>query len=153
MEPRKIRLVSVKIQTYLLVQVETAALEHRRVVTDIAAVGIAERSVLHFSQNSFLTLTIHRMAVEVMVQMAMVREILSESILMIPIAGTNAGQGSGFSLSDDVSLDTFNLSPGAGGEFCGPQFGLYGGGGGGGVLVEGKVRQVLKTRHVFEVST
>ena len=71
---------------------------------------------------------------------------------MIPITGTNAGQGSGFSLTD-VSLETFNLSPGAGGEFCGSTFGLYGGGGGGGVLVEGKVRQVLKTRQVFEVPT
>ena len=71
---------------------------------------------------------------------------------MIPISGTNAGQGSGFSLTD-VSLETFNLSPGAGGEFCSSQFGLYGGGGGGGVLVEGKVRQVLKTRQVFEIPT
>ena len=57
---------------------------------------------------------------------------------MILITGTNAGQGSGDSLSD-ASLETFTLTPGAGGEFCGPQFGLYGGGGGGGVLVEGKV--------------
>ena len=51
---------------------------------------------------------------------------------MIPISGTNAGQGSGFSLTD-VSLETFNLSPGAGGEFCSSQFGLYGGGGGRGL--------------------
>ena len=57
---------------------------------------------------------------------------------MIVITGTDAGQGSGGSLSD-LSLETFSLTPGAGGESCGPQFGLYGGGGGGGVLVEGKV--------------
>ena len=60
---------------------------------------------------------------------------------MNPIPGTSAGQGSGFSLDTDVTLETFDLSPGAGGQACGPQFGLYGGGGGGGVLVEGKVRQ------------
>ena len=59
---------------------------------------------------------------------------------MIPIPGTSAGQGSGFSLDTDVAVETFELTPGAGGKFCGPQFNLYGGGGGGGVLVEGKVR-------------
>ena len=62
---------------------------------------------------------------------------------MFPITGTSAGLGSGFSLDTDVSLETFDLTPGAGGQFCGPQFGLYGGGGGGGVLVEGKVRHCL----------
>ena len=62
---------------------------------------------------------------------------------MNPIPGTSAGQGSGFSLETDVTLETFDLSPGAGGQACGPQFGLYGGGGGGGVLVEGKVKQCL----------
>ena len=86
------------------------------------------------------------LAVEVMVQMAMVRNLftnLNQSILMVSITGTNGGQGSGDLLSN-VSLETFDLTPGAGGESCGPQFGVYGGGGGGGVLVKGKVGPFLR---------
>ena len=63
--------------------------------------------------------------------------------------GEGAGQGSGEDVLNTMTFGTFELSPGAGGEFCASQFGLNGGGGGGGVLVAGKVRSYLTLQLVL----